>query len=592
MTSVASEASSTAQGLPAWPTVTSAVALAAGVWVIFAPVLGYEFAGYDIQDQVTDNPFIHHLSWTNLGRIFTQRYVTSYYPVRLLSFAIDRALWGLDPRGFHLTNLLIHTANVLLVYALGLRIRRWTGVSGAWGVAVATVAAGLFAVHPLVVEPIAWVSAREELLMVLGTLATLHFYAAARRRWIEGGRGVGYSVAAVVACLVACGSSAIGAVIPVMVTAWEVLAPGQRKARRVAWTTAPFWAIGVATFVLKVAEPPPALRPPGWSTAERALAALMVYAKDAAAMVWPYGLTPMYPSPTAPDPGDPWVWVGLALVAGTVAAGTALARARWRAALWGLVAVVVAMLPHLQVLAHHIHRRDRFLYLPLAGLSVGLAALGAQVGRRLLRAAVVAAGAMALGVLAASSAMNLPVWRDPVTLHTRMVALKPDRPEARCDLGSALSDAGHPRAAEKHLRWAVALDSDYARARYNLGNLCLNQGRIEDARRQYEQSLARAPDDPYALNNDGIVMILMGRADDAEGAFRRALRGSPYHMSSLRNLGRLLATQGRFEEAEVLLWAALSIDPARGRTRQELADVQACLSEGRTAPEGDVPHGP
>jgi hypothetical protein len=161
----------------------AALALACLVVAVFWPVVGFEFVDYDVSMQVVDNPHIRGLTWENLKHILTSPCVTSYYPVRTLSFALDYQLWGLSAGGFKLTGGLLHLASVLLVFWLVLRLYGHPAAAvespqPRYELWLAAFSAGIFAVHPLVVEPVVWVAGREEPLMTLGCL---HFHLTARR---------------------------------------------------------------------------------------------------------------------------------------------------------------------------------------------------------------------------------------------------------------------------------------------------------------------------------------------------------------------------------------------------------------------------
>jgi len=123
---------------------------------------------------------------------------------------------------------------------------------------LATFSAGLFAVHPVVVEPVAWLGGREELLMTLGALGCLHFHLSARRAAEAGGAdgaAMAYRAAAVACCAAACLSNAVGAVIPLLITTWDVLMPPRDRRRGHWWDTIPLWLIGAATILIKGAGP-------------------------------------------------------------------------------------------------------------------------------------------------------------------------------------------------------------------------------------------------------------------------------------------------------------------------------------------------
>ena len=202
------------RGSARWPILLAAGALACLVAAVFFPILGFEFVDIDVGQQVVDNPYIRGLSGENLKHIFTSPCVYSYYPIRSLSFAVDYQIWGLNPTGFKLTNGLVHLANVLLVFWLMERLFRHPvlsdGSPNTWReVSLAAFSAAIFAVHPVVVEPVAWVAGREELLMTLA------------------------------------------AVIPLLIVAWDVLTLSRPRFRKILGGTSALWGISAAAIVIK-----------------------------------------------------------------------------------------------------------------------------------------------------------------------------------------------------------------------------------------------------------------------------------------------------------------------------------------------------
>ena len=246
------------------PTPLGCLALLYLVGVVFFPISGFDFVYLDVRREVSDNPHIRGLSGENLKHIFTSRCVTNYYPVRTLTYAADYHFWGPNPRGFKRTNGLIHLANVLLAFWLFLRLANHPAgkprSTDKWrDVAVATLAAGLFAVHPVVVQPVVWTAGREELLMTLGVLGCFHCHLTARRLSEMGNpirSVVAWHVAATGCCLAASLSSAVGAVTPLLITTWDLLTLARPKLRKVLFGTSVMWGIGAATIVIKTLGPP------------------------------------------------------------------------------------------------------------------------------------------------------------------------------------------------------------------------------------------------------------------------------------------------------------------------------------------------
>ena len=166
---------------------------------------------------------------------------------------------------------------------------------GGWEVFLSAVAAGLFAVHPLVVEPVAWVAGREELLMTLGVLGCLHFHLTARRASADGRRrrAVAGHVAAALCCVAACLSNAVAAVIPLIVTAFDLLTLRPPRLWRIVCGTAALWLMAAVTIPIKilghtgiVVDGPPLL------SADRVMIVLNVYFGNLKALAWPIDLAP------------------------------------------------------------------------------------------------------------------------------------------------------------------------------------------------------------------------------------------------------------------------------------------------------------
>ncbi len=608
-----------------------ALVLAAAVWAVFWPVLGHGFVGYDEQGQIVENPLIRSLSPPALVRMFTQRSDTSYYPVRLLSLAVDYAVWGLDPTGYHLTNLLLHTANALLLYGLVLRLlrrrrrpdspdRASRAGGGVWPAVAAALGAGLFALHPVVVEPVVWTGAREEVLMVFGALVCVHLHLSGRRLAARGGRTAGVvacHAGAVLGCVIACGSSAVGAAVPLIVTAWDLLARRRPRWWRLVAADAPLWAVGAATIVLKVTEPVSAsaaeLRT-GLSISQRLLVAVNLYPMNLRAVLWPDRLSTQYPWRVPQGLLDPWVLWGLAAIAGTVAAGVLLRRRRAGAALVaGLAWFVLGLAPSSQLVPHHIYRADRFLYLPLVGLAVLAGAGLERLRRRVLRGAAAAAGVAVLSVWGVLAAGEVPVWRDSLSLFGRALEIDPTNTGAHYNLGvtyagkkqyrkaiehykralevhpgylavlnnlgGVLLDTGRPDQAVAYLERAVRIDPSYLNARVNLGNALIAAGRDAEAAHHLRHALTLDPDDVQARHNLANLLAKHGQLGRAEAHYRRLLAVHPDNVDARYSLGNALLGQQKYPAAIEQYRRALQLDPGRAKPHNNLAS--AYLAMGR-----------
>lgn len=554
-------------GIDGWLILLATIALACLVWAVFWPIAGFEFVDFDTDDHVVRNSHIRGLSLENLRHIFTSRCVTSYYPVRTLSYAVDYQIRGLNAGGFKLTNGLIHLGNVLLVFWLVLRLLRHPAVTEKpcmrWGnVLVAAFSAGLLAIHPVVVEPVAWVPGREELLMTLGVLACLHFHLNARR--LDGDRGAtlprrAYHLAAVICCTAACLSNVAGAVIPPIVTAWDILMSTSPKLRRIVRGTWALWLIGVATILVKGRDSSVEAMgnlPPIFS-ADWLRMVLTVYGLNLKTLAWPAELGILYE--WVPSYG----FRTSELILGGVAIGATLlllCRLRHRKlAFFGLLWFCLALAPTSQLMPHHIARADRFLYLPLVGLAITVAAtLGAlnrAVMRPLAAGGVIAAGLLGLLLLGRISAGQIQTWQNSYTMWQNCLRVSPNNPMAHTCFADILARRGQFDKAIPHYHMALRVEPDRLET---LNNFALRLGAGDDMHlRDYETAIRLAErgcrltewKDPklrhtLALAHTNLASSLTddSRFGGAVENYRKAIEADPDYDIPVFHLALLLAT--------------------------------------------------
>ncbi len=635
-----------------WPTLLAAVALVLLVGVVFFPIGGFEFIEGDVSVQVVHNPYIRELTVENLKHIFSSRCLTSYYPVRTLTYAVNDHFWGPGPASFKLTNGGIHLANVLLLFWLVLRLYRagsHVRSPGAWwDASVAAFAAGVFAVHPVVVEPVTWVPGREELLMTLGALGCFHFHLTARRlgqKRNHARTALFCHVGAALCCAAACLSNALAAVIPLLITAWDLLSLPRPRFRKMLRGTAALWVIGAVTVVVKLlGERWDFVREqPGWFSAERLMLVLNVYWLNLKSLVWPSGLTLSYGWLTPESFLDADVILGAAALSLTLVILWKL-RLRPRA-LFGLLWLAIALLPATQIVPHHIHRADRFLYLPLVGLMMAVAAglrpLGSALSRRASLVGVVAAGVACLVVLDLLSVRQVRTWRNELTLWEHCVSVAPGNSEAHLALADELAGLGDFRGAAEHREIVMRMEFDnpialnnlavylatakrepirdyglavrmaeracelthgnqrdflrtLAVARTELARFVLDRGGPGPAIQHYRQALEADPDYQPALIQ--LAFLLAGCSDpklrDLKQAVRLAERASRLKDHSdpavLAILSQMYADLGESELAVSTWKKAIALAEAAGNA--ELADeIRRRLRPGRDGPPAASP---
>ncbi len=549
------------------PAVIAALALAYLVAAVFFPILGFEFVNIDVEEQVIHNPYIRGLTGENLRHILTSRCIHSYYPVRTLSFALDYQIWGLNPLGFKLTNALIHLANVLLLFWLILRLFQSPVLSGGshptWKeVLIAAFSAAIFAVHPVVVEPVTWVAGREELLMTLGALGCIHFHLSARRL-AEQGRSttavVAFHTCAAVCCAWACLSNAVAAAIPLLIVTWDALTLSRPRFWKILAGSLALWIIAAATVVIKKlgSDPRATGFQPELFSAEWVALILSTYWVNLQTLAWPTNLTISYSRFRPEGLLAPQVVLGALAIGLTVAALWRLRRQK--PVVCGLAWFLIALAPASQVMAHHVHRADRFLYLPLAGLALaaaaGLKPLSAALRGKGPWAGAMMAGGAGVFVLVTVSASQVQTWRSSRTLWQHCLEVDPNNATAHDLFGKLLKEQGDWQLAEEHFRRAMELDADNPDV---LQAVALQMASFEDQRmRNYPEAIRLARraceltkwKDVRHRHTLATVYALLAASQADHGSFapaienyRHAIQTHPTLAPAFYNLALILAT--------------------------------------------------
>ena len=573
------------------------------VLLLFLPAQHYEFLGYDDSLHVLDTPSIRALNVANLKRMFWGWSTTSYYPVRVLSEAIDWAIWQENPRGYHLTNVLLHGLNAVLLWAWLLRcLRRASrggsepaaagkraaraaperGARGFWTLLAGTVGALLFGVHPIVVESVASIGAREELLMVLFGLLALHAYLTARCLPTDSGKHRLALVAAALFCLLACLSNVLGATVPALIWACDACLLREPEKSWPDWVRAtllrtwPMLLMAIAAVLLKLkgnALPHPqryADADRGIGAFNRLLVVLDCYAANLRKFVWPKDLIMLYPNRVPEGLFRPGPFLGLVLMAGT---GALLWRLRRRrVTLFALGFVLIGLLPSAQIIPHHIYQADRFLYLPMCGMALlAAAALGAVPNGTLVRAGTLSACSVALIALGMASARHREHFKNDVTAYGRSVAIAPLSWMAHNNLGVAYGERGRIAESVYHLSEALRMTPDYAQGHNNMANALIKQNQHLRAIAHLKTALQILPDYPNAHFNIARAYSALGRKADAARHYSEVLRLDPTDAEAREALRWSHAIEHKSEDSLEELRAAVKKSPDDPRLRLSLA---------------------
>jgi len=537
------------------------------------PTLRGDFV-YDDVSLVRDNRVITSLR--NVPRIFTTDYwgtlerpdlspgTNLYRPLVMISFALNYAVGGLQPLGYHAVNILLHAGVSLAVYGLGRRLRLSRETAG--------VAAALFAVHPLHTEAVAGIAGRAELLMALGVLLALAGYL----------RGGGVTRAgSLLAFALSLLAKEQAAVVPVLLVLAE-LATGAQSWRPAGVRAAgvrllPYagilgaylllrtWVLGTAAVpVTTLLENPLAHAALG----PRLLTALAVAGRYLTLCLWPAPLSPDYSYnqfPLATSPLDGRVLLAVLLWGGLLALGLRSFTRGQRVVGFAVGFSVLTFLPASNLLLPiGTIMGERLFYLPSVGLC-WLAGLGWQAARAWpawprLRPTAWAVGSLLLLAPLAQSLRYGRLWRDDLTLFTYAVRVAPESARMQYAAGnSLLASPDRKEEAISHLRRAVEIYSPYSRAWDALGRGYLETHRWDEAIAAFQKASTLAPDYPNPQNNIGLAYVALGRWDDAVAAFRRAVALRPGLAQVHRNLADVYEKKGWTEAA--LAQRAIELNP-------------------------------
>jgi tetratricopeptide (TPR) repeat protein len=557
-----------------WPPWAPAALLALLTLLAYLPALRGGFI-WDDNAYVTENVTLR--SAAGLGRIWAEPgALPQYYPLTFTTFWLEYHVWGLSPFGYHLVNVALHAASALLLW----RVLLFLEVPAAW------LAAAVFAVHPVHVESVAWITERKNTLSgvcYLGALlAYLHFALAAapRPRW----RLYGLALALFAAALL---SKTVTASLPavLLVILWwkrprldaAALAP-----------LAPMVALGLGAGLVTAWLEKQHVGAVGadWnlSIVERGLIAGRALWFYAATLAWPHPLVFFYPRWRI-DAGAWWQYVFPLAALAVVAALVALRQRLGRGPLVGVLCFAVTLAPALGFVdvfpMRYSFVADHFQYLASIALIVlAVAALSTALRRLPVPAARVGVGAAALALFGALTWRQASTYRDLETLWRDTIAANPAAWMAHNNLGLLLFERGRAAEAMAHYRAALAAKPDDAFAHNNLGRALAAQGSMDEAIEQFHAALRIEPGNAEARSNLGNALAAQGRLDEAAAQYRVALEIRPRYADAHNNLANVLAMLGRTDEAVQHYRAALAIDPGY---RDARANLETIL--GAPAPE-------
>ena len=554
-----------------------ALLVATLTFVVFKPTLTYEFVNWDDNAYVYQNPSFHPLTFSSLGRLVVQPYFRSWTPVAFLSHAADVALWQFNPFGHHLTNVLLHSINAVLVFWLALHLlhlfrRKQEGEPGealsSSLISGSVIAALVFALHPLRAESVAWVSDRKDLLCGMFTLLTALVYFSRRENPAQPLSR--YSLL-VLFYLLALGSKSIAMMLPVVFLLCDFLF-FKKNMRESLKELVPLFILAAGAGVMaRVASPDlePDVVVGGKTTLQLIVfpfSGILFYVMK---LLFPAGLSPVYhANEYVPGPESPMLVIApLLVLAITLVCVWKMKQGRsywilaWSAFVLFILPTFLGLLSGIQPVA------DRYTY--IASISAGMMVGGAAewmfrphrngvfgLKSRLMLALCV----FTLSLLSYATMRQIRVWKNSTALWTYVIPRAPF-PLAYNNMGMVQLENKKYDDALRSFEQALKLKPQYADAFYNMGVAYHHQGDREKAIASYRQAIRVKPDYLDAYINLGTEFLDKGMVDSALAQYRRALSFDSTFAKAHYTIAQTLVAQKRYDEGISSYRKSLAFDP-------------------------------
>jgi len=540
------------------------------VVAVFSIGLRNEFVRWDDQRNILDNSHFRGFGWAQLSWMFTTTLMGHYIPLTWLTFALDYVIWGLQPAGYHFTNLVLHASNAALFYWVAKRFLR-SALANAGENALrggAFVAGLFFAVHPLRAESVAWATERRDVLSALLFFVCLLMYLRAANA--DGARRRRLLVLSVGAFALAMLAKSIVMTLPLLLVVidWYPLRRWQplrwsAETRRVLLEKLPFMAVGAAGAAVSYWAVQhqgfltSSVKYPLTSRVSMALYSMVFYVSKTAV---PSNLSPMYELPARVDPLAAQ-FLGAAIAVGLLIVTVIPLARRWPAPLaaFAWYSIMIAPVSGLVHCGFQL-ANDRYSYLsclPFAVLLgsavvwlVGEHAAGRVAGRLYTASCVALAGLLA--TFAVLTWLQVQVWQNTESLWTQGTYAEPDC--SMCHSNFAAIVAGRPDVspserliAIEHFQQALMLNPDNAKAYSGMGVIHIQMGRYADAEAALRRASVREADSGV-YNNLGFSLKQQGRFAEAVPYFRKGLSVDEHNVIARANLGQALVGSGHFDE--------------------------------------------
>jgi len=535
------------------------------VLAVYSQTFGYGFVSFDDGTYVYQNQRIKAgFSVPGLAWAFTTFHASNWHPLTWISYMLDCQLFGLNPGEQHVVNVLLHLGSSILLFVVLERMtrQRWRSA----------IVAGIFALHPLHVESVAWIAERKDVLSTFFEMLTLWLYV----RYTEDAKPARYAWMAVAFALSLLSKPMVVTLpfVLILLDVWPL------RRRRALWEKAPLFAMSAAASILTwlAQRNTGAMSLTRLSLADRLGNALVGYLRYVEKALWPVDLAVLYPL-QKPSPMSVLA-AALILTAVTVVAVLAFRRGPYVLIGWlWFLGTLVPVIGLIQV--GYQSTADRYTYVPLIGLSIALIWSVSETvdSRPRLRRAFAAAAVFALIVLSVAAYRQTQYWKDSITLFEHTVAVTRGNYVIHNNLGIELQAMGRLEAATGQFREAVAAAPDYKDALNSLGTILAYQGNKAEAIALHRRAVAADPNYASARINLGHELMETGQAQEARVELAEGLRLEPDSARGQAYMGALLVSTGNLAKARQHLQDSLHLDPRNAEVQSNLCYVLTAMGQ-------------
>jgi protein O-mannosyl-transferase len=537
------------------------VLLVLAVLLVFGQTLRHQFLNYDDDQYFSANPRVQAgLTWNGLAWAFQTTHASNWHPLTWLSLMLDAELFGPGPLGPHLTNVILHAVNTVLLFLL---LRRLTGAHGR-----SALVAALFGLHPLHVESVAWVSERKDVLSGLFFLLTLLMYVQyVAKSKVQGPKSkVFYGLTL---CFFALGlmSKPMLVTVPfvlLLLDYWPIQRFNRSTIPRLLLEKVPFLALSMVSCLVTLFAQRQAIQPIKWlPLSQRIHSALISYIAYLGQAFYPAKLAIFYPLPEN-DLHLLEFTLAFILLAG-ISAGVLVLRQRHPCLLVGWLWYLGMLVPVIGLVqVGEQARADRYTYLPLIGMFILLVwGISELFERMRYRRQVLSIGASftVTAALMVCASIQTSYWRNSESLWTHALACTSGNYVGHNNLGIVFAERGQSATALEQYQMALAIEPGYADAHNNLGIMLASQGRVAEATEHYRIALEIKPDFAEAHYNLGNLLARQGRPAEAAKHYQKASETRPDSPKVHYRLALTLKDLGQFEGAIVHYQKILELEP-------------------------------